>query len=157
MIKDCETLNGKTSSDNYVTTKYSLVTVLCHKSILPTPSLANGFVISVSGTRITRKKSQLLRQLSTFEHSMVLVSNGGGQMHSFGACHFNNYANSRNTSATASSHNKYSINPKLGVWVATQLSNYRVYMEGKPSHMTVDRILDLESLEFEWSAKQFGN
>ena len=78
-------------------------------------------------------------------------------MHPLGAYDFNNYANSRNTSATASSHNKYSINPKLGVWVATQLSNYRFYTEGMPSHMTADRILVLESLEFEWSAKQFGN
>ena len=52
---------------------------------------------------------------------------------------------------------KYSANPKLGVWVSTQRSNYRFYMEGKPSPMTADRILDLESLEFEWSAKQFAS
>jgi hypothetical protein len=95
-MEDCVTLNGATSSDNYVNTRYSSVTASCQDGTLPTPSLANGFVISVIGTRITRKQSQqLLRQLSTSGHSMVLVSNGGGQARLIGAYDFNNCANSR--------------------------------------------------------------
>jgi hypothetical protein len=45
---------------------------------------------------------------------------------------------------------KYSANPKLGNWVAKQRSNYKLYQEGKPSAMTVERIRKLETVEFKW-------
>jgi len=44
----------------------------------------------------------------------------------------------------------YSANPKLGQWVSTQRSNYRLYQEGKTSPMTAELIRELESLAFEW-------
>ena len=43
---------------------------------------------------------------------------------------------------------KYSANPKLGRWVSTQRSHYRLYQEGKPSHMIGEHIRELESVEF---------
>jgi hypothetical protein len=43
---------------------------------------------------------------------------------------------------------KYSENPKLARWVATQRLNYRLHLEGKT--MAVSRIEELESLDFEW-------
>ena len=46
--------------------------------------------------------------------------------------------------------NKYSATPKLGQWVSTQRTNYKMYQEGKPSHMTAERIQELESVGFEW-------
>ena len=46
---------------------------------------------------------------------------------------------------------KYSVNPKLGLWVLKQRSNFRLYQEGKPSPMTAERILVLESISFEWA------
>ena len=45
---------------------------------------------------------------------------------------------------------KYSVNPKLGEWVSTQRSNYRLHQEGKPSPMTEERIRELESIGFDW-------
>jgi hypothetical protein len=46
--------------------------------------------------------------------------------------------------------NKYSASTKLGQWVATQRTNYKMYHEGKPSPMTAERIQELESIGFEW-------
>jgi hypothetical protein len=42
----------------------------------------------------------------------------------------------------------YSANPKLGWWVSKQRNNYRLYQEGKPSHMSAERIRELETVEF---------
>jgi hypothetical protein len=39
---------------------------------------------------------------------------------------------------------------KLGTWVKTQRREYRLYVGGKPSHMTPSRIQALEALGFEW-------
>ena len=50
---------------------------------------------------------------------------------------------------------KYSANPKLGRWVSTQRSDYRIYMEGKPSAMIEERIRELESVEFKWETNAF--
>ena len=50
---------------------------------------------------------------------------------------------------------QYAANPKLGKWVSIQRSNYRLHQEGKPSHMTGERIRELESVEFEWEAIAF--
>ena len=44
--------------------------------------------------------------------------------------------------------NRYSDNPKLGKWVVNQRTNYRLQQEGKPSHMTAERIQELESVDF---------
>jgi hypothetical protein len=46
--------------------------------------------------------------------------------------------------------NRYSENAKLGKWVGTQRTNYKLHLEGKTSWMTLSRIQELESLGFEW-------
>ena len=50
---------------------------------------------------------------------------------------------------------KYSASPKLGRWVLTQRYHCRLYQEGKPNHMTVERIRELESIEFKWEQMNF--
>jgi hypothetical protein len=49
---------------------------------------------------------------------------------------------------------RYSENTKLGMWVMTQRSNYRLHLEGKKSSMTLPRIHELESLGFRWGSSQ---
>jgi hypothetical protein len=44
----------------------------------------------------------------------------------------------------------YSEKSKLGNWVSTQRTQYRLHLEGKTSSMTLSRIQELESLGFEW-------
>jgi hypothetical protein len=48
--------------------------------------------------------------------------------------------------------NKYSKNTKLGIWVGTQRSQYKLYVEGKRSYLMLSRIQELESLGFEWGS-----
>jgi hypothetical protein len=43
---------------------------------------------------------------------------------------------------------QYTVHPKLGQWVSAQRNSYRLYQEGKPSHMSAERIRELESVEF---------
>ena len=43
---------------------------------------------------------------------------------------------------------QYSANPKLGHWVSKQRYHYKLYQEGKHSHMTAERIRELKSLGF---------
>jgi len=45
---------------------------------------------------------------------------------------------------------RYADNPALGTWVSNQRSLRRIMLEGKPSHMTPDRIQLLEDLGFDW-------
>jgi hypothetical protein len=45
----------------------------------------------------------------------------------------------------------YSENTKLGRWVGTQRKQYNWHLQGKPSPMTLSRIQELESLDFDWS------
>jgi hypothetical protein len=45
---------------------------------------------------------------------------------------------------------RYNENSKLGRWVGTQRSKYRLQLEGKISAMTLFHIKELESLGFEW-------
>jgi hypothetical protein len=45
----------------------------------------------------------------------------------------------------------YSENSKLANWVKKQRSNYSLHQVGKKSHMTLFRIKDLESLDFQWT------
>ena len=42
---------------------------------------------------------------------------------------------------------------RLGIWVATQRTYYRLLKEGKSSHMSDDRIQKLESIGFQWSLR----
>jgi hypothetical protein len=46
--------------------------------------------------------------------------------------------------------NKYSENTKLGAWVGTQRTQYKLHAEGKTSSMTLPRIQELERLGIEW-------
>jgi hypothetical protein len=43
-----------------------------------------------------------------------------------------------------------SENSKLGKWVADQRARYHLHVKGKTSSMTLSRIRELESLDFEW-------
>ena len=45
---------------------------------------------------------------------------------------------------------KWSENPQLATWVYNQRKQYRLYMEGKISQVTEERIALLESIGFEW-------
>lgn len=44
----------------------------------------------------------------------------------------------------------YRGNPKLGTWVHHQRRQYKKFKEGKPCHITEERIRALESLDFVW-------
>jgi hypothetical protein len=44
----------------------------------------------------------------------------------------------------------YNENPKLAKWIGTQRSNFGLHLDGKKSPMTTFRIMQLESLGFEW-------
>jgi len=41
-------------------------------------------------------------------------------------------------------------NPKLGTWIHHQRRQYKKYKEGKPCHITAERIRALDSLGFVW-------
>jgi hypothetical protein len=64
---------------------------------------------------------------------------------------FNELANYRRIHRHCNVPKKYSENDRLGRWVHTQRLQYRRYLEGNPSHMTLSRIQKLESLAFEWN------
>ena len=49
---------------------------------------------------------------------------------------------------------RYSINPKLGLWVGTQRRNHREYKEGRPSPMTAERSRALGVIGFDWGASK---
>ena len=42
----------------------------------------------------------------------------------------------------------------LGSWVAVQRKEFKLFMEGKPSRITQERIQRLESVGFEWVARR---
>lgn len=44
----------------------------------------------------------------------------------------------------------YPENPKLGTWIHHQRRQYKKYTEGKPCHITAERIKALDSLGFVW-------
>jgi hypothetical protein len=46
-----------------------------------------------------------------------------------------------------------SSNPKLAKWVTTQRHEYKLYQDGKSSKMIVERIRELESVEFVWDTQ----
>jgi hypothetical protein len=43
---------------------------------------------------------------------------------------------------------------KLATWVATQRTQYKLHLDGKPSFLTLPRIQELESLAFEWNCNR---
>lgn len=47
----------------------------------------------------------------------------------------------------------YTGNQKLATWVKCQRRQRKLFMEGKPSNMSVDRMRKLERLEFEWELR----
>lgn len=49
----------------------------------------------------------------------------------------------------------FSENPRLATWIKCQRRQYKLYMEGKPSNMTTQRIQHLESLGFEWELRTY--
>jgi hypothetical protein len=46
-------------------------------------------------------------------------------------------------------------NPQLAIWVKSQRRQYKLRMEGKASHMTPQRIRDLEAVGFEWLRRSY--
>jgi hypothetical protein len=48
----------------------------------------------------------------------------------------------------------YTQNPKLGTWVHHQRREYRKFKEGKPCHITKERIQALELVGFAWFPKE---
>mmetsp|Transcript_32896 Transcript_32896/g.49648 ORF Transcript_32896/g.49648 Transcript_32896/m.49648 type:complete len:530 (-) Transcript_32896:332-1921(-) len=49
---------------------------------------------------------------------------------------------------------KYSPNPQLARWVKCQRRQYRLYWEGKPSNMNMDRETALKNAGFEWRLRR---
>jgi Helicase associated domain len=47
----------------------------------------------------------------------------------------------------------YGENPQLATWIKCQRRQYKLYVEGKPSNITKQRIEKLESLGFEWELR----
>jgi hypothetical protein len=47
----------------------------------------------------------------------------------------------------------FSENPKLGTWVHHQRRQYKLFQDGKPSHITPERIQTLQDLGFVWSPR----
>ena len=55
-------------------------------------------------------------------------------------------ANYGHTSVTT----KYQANVRLATWCKCQRQQYRLFVEGKPSNLSHERIQELEKLEFDW-------
>lgn len=47
----------------------------------------------------------------------------------------------------------YPQNPQLATWVKCQRRQYKLYWEGRPSNMTVERIMTLEKTSFSWELR----
>jgi hypothetical protein len=47
----------------------------------------------------------------------------------------------------------YTEDPSLTVWMKHQRRNYKLYMSGKPSTMTKERLRCLQSIRFEWTPR----
>ncbi len=52
---------------------------------------------------------------------------------------------------------QYPKNPALGYWVNEQRSQYRRFVDKKPSYMTEDKIQALKEIGFKWSMREVGN
>lgn len=49
----------------------------------------------------------------------------------------------------------YSPNKALGTWVHRQRAQYKLYCAGKQSSLTLERIMELETIGFQWQHHQF--
>lgn len=49
----------------------------------------------------------------------------------------------------------FSDNPRLATWIKCQRRQYKLFLEGKPSNMTPQRIQHLERLGFEWGLRSY--
>lgn len=49
----------------------------------------------------------------------------------------------------------FNDNPRLATWIKCQRRQYKLYMHGKPSNMTPQRIQHLENLGFEWELRTY--
>lgn len=49
---------------------------------------------------------------------------------------------------------KYPLNPQLSTWVKCQRRQYKLFMQGKKSHMTEERIARLSGIGFIWYPRQ---
>lgn len=49
----------------------------------------------------------------------------------------------------------FSDNPRLATWIKCQRRQYKLFVEGKPSNMTPQRIQHLERLGFEWGLRSY--
>lgn len=49
----------------------------------------------------------------------------------------------------------FAENPQLATWIKCQRRQYKLYMEGKQSNMTPERINELEKLGFEWELRSY--
>lgn len=47
----------------------------------------------------------------------------------------------------------WAVNPKLGTWVNHQRRQYKKFQEGKPCHITEERITQLEEIGFVWDTR----
>lgn len=47
----------------------------------------------------------------------------------------------------------YKENMKLATWVKQQRRQYKLFSQGRPSNITLERIEQLQSLGFEWSLR----
>ena len=50
---------------------------------------------------------------------------------------------------------KYPKDKQLGKWVSTQRQYYRLRNEGKPNHITDERVASLNSIDFDWHAPPY--
>jgi len=51
---------------------------------------------------------------------------------------------------------KYDANPRLSTWVKCQRRQYKLFMQGRKSHMTQERIARLSSIGFVWYPRQIA-
>jgi hypothetical protein len=49
----------------------------------------------------------------------------------------------------------FNDNPRLATWIKCQRRQYKLYMDGKASNMTLQRIQHLENLGFEWELRTY--
>jgi hypothetical protein len=88
------------------------------------------------------------------ESTLPRLRMGWGLFFALWPQHFSELADYRKIHGHCNVPVRTSDNLKLGTSVATQRSEYRRHVKGKPSSMTLPRIEALESLDFEWNPKK---
>ena len=59
----------------------------------------------------------------------------------------------KNTHRHCNVPSNYTANPSLASWVKSQRRQYKLFREGQPSTMTINRIIELEKISFEWEIR----